>query len=167
MSLELIIDEISVQRVECEGAPSCIDVDVTVRNESKTRTFYIVTEIRAVEYEESSHTLSLYFSERDSGEFDRLHLYLPHIAPILPSEIKCLHLHLPIKLKRMRGRPGKRLEYDEIDLSRTSHVALEIAFDPTPFRPRLKQAPDQIADQFRNWGSRMKGRVSVRFPGVA
>ena len=106
-----------------------IDLEITIKNNSSTSTYDIVTSVRSIAYDLESDTLVLGLeAPAPAGEDGRYHVSRPHIAALGPGATTVIHVSVP-RVLRLLGEPrGLSVAVEERDTLNAKHVTCRIEF---------------------------------------
>jgi hypothetical protein len=126
------------------GERQYVDITITLRNDSQTSIYQVISDIRKLHYDRNTRTLILGLSEIQlNAEWKGIHLSTPSLRPVLPGETVDLDISIPLLVKRiiLSGGPGPH--YEVLDITGVEHVNCIISYDETPFPSMLSQPLEQ------------------------
>ena len=109
---------------------------ITLKNNSKTLTYYILQRPRNIDYDRGSHTLSIDRYEKQQPQDIKVNSspFEPEQVAILPDTILQWEYLLPVWLKKITRPSGSREIVEVLDISTVQKVVCTVAYHIGPFR---------------------------------
>jgi len=158
---------IGTRNVEAQGREKPItqrwvDISVTLKNLSTSKTIYIISSIRRLNYDVGSKTLRIGLHEPESTEeFKPIHIFPPSTTPLAPGAVIDLELSVPQQINRIvRPKEGK-LEFETLDISDVQHVVVTASHSATDFRPVPGDSPAELKRRLHSWGKTVERKIKI------
>lgn len=139
------------------GAPSAdwVDLGITIENLSATKTFFMVSSLRHVDFDDSNRILYVCLCE--SGPPPALPKLLfnrsaPSMRIIHPRERLRLSISLPIRVSREPRHNGTRHEGRIFDIGGMRWFHCAVAYNDKPFHFNRFDPVQKVGDALSNWG---------------
>ena len=141
-----------------------IDVTITVRNQSVTEDYYLISDLREVNYDPVSHTLFLGLIDESRNQVDLQCLLVPSVITLMAGAVTNFGVVIPMILRRLKFPISIPPKEEAIDISLVEHVQCRIAFHDIP--PLIKQ-PDSGKIEINYslpWGQFVEATFDVGLP---
>jgi hypothetical protein len=165
MSSENIqIEKLSIAQEQTATSDEML-ITVVLSNPSASSTMYVLDKLRNLDYDQSSHTLSIGLFEKEPGVNKKVsHPFVPNQVPIPPQGKIELTFRLPMKLTRYslaKDEPfGQKKEI--LDISTVEKVTCTVAYSEQTFQVQPKLAGEHILRDLSKWGKTVSGTFEVK-----
>lgn len=156
---------VKVSNIDHEEQQSWIDIAISVKNQSLSKTLHAISKPRILRYDPDTQTLLVGFSEPEpSTDIKYIHKFPPELIPILPSETKVLNVSVPMVIKDIR--PSGRLTPDIVvtDVSNLKQIACRVSYSDTPFRAVLSESSVDMSRKLNQWGNTVEKTFKKTIP---
>jgi hypothetical protein len=141
-----------------------VQVTITLKNNSKTATYYMFKRPRDIDYDKDSHTLSIGLYEKDlpqdvkvsSGPIE------PEQVALLPDTIFHWEYLLPLWVKKITRPAGLKEIVEVLNISGAQKVVCTVAYHTSPFRVNPSIEGEAVPGNLSKWGK----TVSASFAGT-
>ena len=114
-----------------------VQVTITLKNNSKTSTYYVPKRPRDIDYDKASHSLSIGLYEKEPPQE-------PEQIAILPDTTLQWQYLVPLWIKKIMRPPGSKEIVEVSDISGVQKVVCTVAYHTIPFR-----AIEKVSASFR------------------
>jgi hypothetical protein len=138
-----------------------VQVVMTLRNHSKTLTYYMLRRPRTIEYDKGTRTLliGLYEKELAVGRDLSFRPSEPEQIAISPDTILPWQYVVPVWMKKITRSPGTREKVEVFNIYGIQQVVCTVAYHPHPFRLKPDDEGGDMLAALSKWGQ----TVSARF----
>ena len=141
---------------------------VAMRNRSTDQTLFVNEDVRYVNYDRETKTLTIAFQDEPVPESRITSRGFHEPQQVAIASGQELVIEAPVAKRfvniNTRARPGEAVE--EVDTSGFEEVVCRVAYDTAPFRPTGRARSGLHKHQeFTQWGRRTEGRFRVVNPG--
>jgi hypothetical protein len=110
-----------------------VQVVISMKNNSKTLTYYVLKRPRTIEYDKDSRTLSIGLYEQALPQ-DITGGFEPEQIAILPDATLQWQYLIPVWMKKIMRPGGLREVVEVLDISDVQKVVCTVAYHTSPFR---------------------------------
>jgi hypothetical protein len=154
-SPDITIEDVNL-RMEKSGGhiEGKVRVIITLRNNSKMETCYVLKRPRTIDYDRGSHTLSIGLCEKDLPEGVQVSSspFEPEQVAILPDTTVEWEYLVPVWLKKIMRPAGLREVVEVVDISAVGKVICMVACHTRPFRVTPSDTPEEVQVALSKWG---------------
>ena len=152
---EITIEDVHLQMEKSSGyIEGKVQVIITLKNNSKTLTYYVLKRPRAIDYDRGSHTLYISLYEKEvpqdikvgSGAFE------PEQVAILPDATLPWQYLIPVWMKKITRPAGSGEVVEVLDISATQKVACTVAYHTSAFRVEPSDKREEMLAALSTWG---------------
>ena len=165
MSAENIqIEKLSIAQQQTDTSNDML-ITVVLSNPSANSTMYVLDKLRNLDYDQSSHTLSIGLFEKEPGAGKKVsHPFIPNQVPIPPQGKIELTFRLPMKITKYslaKDEPfGQKKEI--LDISTVEKVKCTVAFSPQTFQAESRVAGQEMLRDLSKWGQTVSATFEVK-----
>ena len=154
-SSDITIEDVNLQ-IDKSGRyiEGKVQIIITLKNNSKTLMYYVPKRPRNIDYDQSSHALSigLYENELPQGIKVSSRPFEPEQIAILPDTTLRWQYLIPVWLKKLIRSPGLREIVNVLDISGVQKVNCTVAYHTSPFRIEPFDKREEVPATFSKWG---------------
>ena len=138
-----------------------VHVVMTLRNHSKTLTYFVLKRPRTIEYNQGTHTLSIGLFEKELTRDRDLSSrpFEPEQIAVSPGTALPWKYVLPVWMKKIMRSPGARERVEVFNIYGIQQVVCTVAYHPHPFRVNPHDEGGDMLAALAKWGQ----TVSARF----
>lgn len=131
-----------------------VQVIIALKNNSKTSIYYVMKRPRDIDYDKSSHTLSIDLYEKDLPQNIKVSSspFEPEQVAILPDTMLQWEYLLPVWLKKITRPSGSREIVEVLDISWVQKVVCTVAFHTSPIRVNPSDEGEEVLRALSKWG---------------
>jgi hypothetical protein len=154
-SSDITIEDVSLQIEESgryiEGK---VQIIMTLKNNSKTLTYYVLKQPRNIDYDKSSHTLSIGLYEKELPQLIKISSrpFEPEQVAILPDTTLQWQYLCPVWLKKIMRPSGSREIVEVLDISEVQKVVCTVAYHTSPFGVKPSDEREEVLVAHSKWG---------------
>ena len=154
-SSDISIEDIRLQKDKSgryiEGK---VQIIITLKNNSKTLTYYVPKRPRDIDYDQSSRSLSIGLYENELPQDTKVSSrpFEPEHIAILPDASLQWQYLIPVWIKKITRAPGLREVVNVLDISGVQKVNCTVAFHTSPFRVEPFDNREEGAVRGSKWG---------------
>jgi hypothetical protein len=155
-SPDLIIEDVNLQiENSSRYIEGKVETIITLKNNSKTLTYYVLKRPRNIDYEKGSHTLSIGLYEKELPQDLKVSSspFEPEQIAILPDTTLQWQYLLPVWLKKITRPSGLREIVEVLDISGVQKVVCTVAYHTSPFRVKPSDKPEEVPGALSKWGA--------------
>jgi len=130
-----------------------VEVVVTLKNNSRVFTYYVLRRPRNIDYDKGSHTLSISLYEKETSRDVGSSPTEPEQIAISPGATLHWQYLLPVWIKKITRPPGLREIVEVSDISRVQKVVCTVAYHTSPFRVEPSDKPEEVLVALSKWGT--------------
>lgn len=149
-SPDITIEEVTLQpeksNLYIEGR---VEITITLKNNSKTLTYYVLKRPRNIDYDQGSHTLSIGLYEKELPQDVKTSSspFEPEQIAILPDTTLQWQYLLPVWMKKITRPAGSREMVEVLNISDVQKVVCTVAYHTSPFRVN-RSDPSTVSASF-------------------
>jgi hypothetical protein len=127
---------------------------ITLKNNSKTLIYHVLKRPRSIDYDKSSHTLSIGLYEKEQAQDIKIssRLLEPEQVAILPDTTLQWQYLIPVWIKKIMRPPGSREIVEVLDISNVQKVVCTVAYHTSPFRVEPSDEREEVLVALSKWG---------------
>jgi hypothetical protein len=160
MKLNMDSPDITIEDVTLEMEKSGryiegkVQIVITLKNNSKTVTYYMLKRPRDIDYDKGSHTLSIGLYEKEPPPDIKVssRLFAPEQVTILPDTTLQWQYLVPVWMKKITRPPGLREIVEVLDISAVQKVVCTVAYHASPFRVNPSDEGEEVLMALSKWG---------------
>ena len=131
-----------------------VQITITLKNHSKSLVYYVMKRPGEIDYDKSSHTLSIGLYEKalpqeinvSSGPFE------PEQEAILPDTTLQWQYLIPLWMKKITRPSGLREIVEVLDISTVQKVICTVAYHTSPYRVEPSDEGEEVVAALSKWG---------------
>ena len=154
-SSDITIEDVSLQiEKSSRYIEGKVQVIITLKNNSKTLTYYVLKRPRTIDYDKGSHTLSIGLYEKELPQDIKVSSspIEPEQVAILPDTTLQWQYLLPVWMKKIMRPPGLREIVEVLDISGVQKVVCTVAYHTSPFRVEPSDKWGEMLVALSKWG---------------
>ncbi len=133
------------------------DLTITVKNNSGEQAYYVVSDIRKLEYDPATRTLSIQLREQGGGAEPApstyVHYFVPKLTRVGPGESAVIQVSVPVVIHKIKGTRGLGLDIEQIDTSQAEHLNCTVAYDSAPIEAQPQETAAEVKRRAVSWGN--------------
>jgi len=129
-----------------------IEVAIGVKNYSASRTYYLMSSVRALKYDSETRSLVVSCSE-PIRDLPMPHITLPDVVPLLPEAATAIRVDVPVRIKALTVGKRPSAGLDIIEVSDVERVTCRVQYSDVPFHPTGRSS-DDVTKELAEWGER-------------
>ena len=132
-----------------------VQIIITLKNNSKTLTFYVLKRPRNIDYDQGSHTLSIGLYEKELPQDIKVSpapFVEPEQVAILPDTTLQWQYLFPVWIKKITRPSGLREIVEVLNISDVQKVVCTVAYHTSPFRVKLSDEREDVPVALSKWG---------------
>jgi hypothetical protein len=154
-SSDITIEDVNLQIEKSSGhIEGKVQVCITLKNNSKTSTYYVLKRPRTLNYDRGSHTFSIGLYEKELPEGVQVcsSPFEPEQVAILPDTTFDWQYLVPVWMKKIIRPAGLREIVEVVDISAVRKVVCTLACHTSPFRVTPSDTPEEVRVALCKWG---------------
>jgi len=161
ITIEDINLQIDTSGTHIEGK---VEIVITLKNNSKTLTYYVLKRPRNIEYDKSSHTLSIGLYEKEVPQDIKVSFrpFEPEQIAILPDTTFQWQYLLSMWMKKITRPSGSREIVEVLNISDAQKVVCTVAYHISPFRIEPSDKDEEVLVALSKWGETVFGSFERR-----
>ena len=160
MKLNMNSSDITIEDVNLQVEKSSryiegkVQIIITLKNNSKTLTYYVLKRPRNIDYDKGSQTLSIGLYEKELPQDIKVssRLFEPEQVPILPDTTHRWQYLIPLWIKKIMRPAGLREIIEVLDISGVQKVICTVAYHTSPFRVEPSDKREEVPVALSKWG---------------
>lgn len=138
-----------------------VDATISVINNSKSKTHYILTSVRDIGFDRGSRTLIVSLAESEAERQGPDHRFFPNTRAVLASDTTRLTVALPKHMTQIVVAKAKEVQSETIDLADVTEIRFRIAHSEIDLRPKPTESSVQIAQNIKGWGMPIEKTIKL------
>jgi hypothetical protein len=143
-----------------EEGEEWIEIEIGLKNDSASKTYYVLGSIRALRYDAETHTLVVSCSE-PVRTTPMSHIAIPDTVPLLPGESTTISVRVPMRMKVLPLGKSLRSPIEIVDIGEVEQVTCLVQYAEVPFHA-TRESADEINRELAEWGMRTETRFLAR-----
>ena len=160
MKLNMNSSDITIEDVNLQVEKSSryiegkVQIIITLKNNSKTLTYYVLKRPRNIDYDKGSHTLSIDLYEKELPQDIKVSSmpFEPEQVAILPDTTLQWQYLVPLWMKKITRPSGLREIVEVLDISGVQKVVCIVAYHTSPFRVKPSDKGEEVLMALSKWG---------------
>lgn len=151
-SPDITIEDVNLQRQK--SIEDKVQITISLKNNSKTLSYYVLRRPRNIEYDQASHTLSIGLKEKELSQDIKVDSMLsaPEQLTILPDSTLQWQYLLPVWLKKITRPPGLREIVEVLNIADVQKVDCAVAYHTSPFQVKPSDRQEEMLVALSKWG---------------
>jgi hypothetical protein len=152
---KITIEDVHLQMEKSSGyIEGKVQVIITIKNNSKTLTYYVLKRPRAIDYDQGSHTLSISLYEKELPQDIKVSsgAYEPEQVAILPDTALPWQYLFPVWMKKITRPAGSKEIVEVLDITTVQKVVCTVAYHTSPFRVEPSDKREEMLVALSKWG---------------
>ena len=154
-SADITIEDVSLQiEKSSRYIEGKVQIVITLKNNSKTLTYYVLKRPRNIDYDQDSHTLSIGLYEKELLQDVKVSSspFEPEQVAILPDTTLQWQYLFPVWMKKITRPSGLREIVEVLDVSDVQKVVCTVAYHTSPFRLKPFDKRGEMLVALSKWG---------------